>query len=74
LADLCDLAAAYPSATPLFDISFIRVDRDDKPIVIEALLLTVDWPVLPREREGVDISEDLEAQTVESVGGSCTLW
>lgn len=53
---------------PLFDISFMRVDRDENPTVIEALFLTVDWPVMQREGEGVDIAEDVEAQTVESVG------
>ena len=35
---------------------------------MEALFPTVDWPVLPREGEGVEIIEEYEAQTVESVG------
>jgi len=35
---------------------------------MEALFLTVDWPFLPREGEGVEILEDFEAQTVDSVG------
>lgn len=52
----------------LFALSLIRVDRDDSPTVMEALFLTVDWPFLPREGEGVEILEDYEAQTVESVG------
>jgi hypothetical protein len=53
---------------PLFDISLLRVDRDENPTAMEALFLTVDWPFLPREGEGVEILEDYEAQTVESVG------
>jgi hypothetical protein len=53
---------------PTLDITFLRVDRDQKPTVVEALFLTVDWPVMPRESEGVEIIEDLEAQIVESVG------
>ena len=35
---------------------------------MEALFLTVDWPVMPREGEGVEILEDFKAQEVESVG------
>jgi hypothetical protein len=35
---------------------------------MEALFLTVDWPVMPREGEGVEIIADFEAQTVKSVG------
>jgi len=52
---------------PSFDITCLRVDRDENPTVIEALFLTVSWPVMPREGEGVDVTEDL-AQAVESVG------
>jgi hypothetical protein len=33
-----------------------------------ALFRTVDWPFLPREGEGVEILEDFDAQTVDSVG------
>ena len=54
-------------AMPLFDITFLRVDRDKNPTAMEALFLTVEWPVMPREGEGVDVTEDL-AQAVESVG------
>lgn len=53
---------------PLIDLTFLRVDRNDSPTVIEALFLTVDWPVMLRAGEGVEILEDLEAQTVLSVG------
>lgn len=53
---------------PAFDIALRRVDRDVEPTVIEALFLTVDWPVMPREGESVEIAEGLDAQTVESVG------
>jgi len=49
-------------------ISLQRVDRDEDPTVIEALFRTVDWPFVPREGEGVEIFEEFEAQTVESVG------
>jgi len=35
---------------------------------MEALFLTVEWPFLPREGEGVEILEVYEAQTVDSVG------
>ncbi len=53
---------------PFFQLSFIRADRDNDPTVMEALFLTVDRPFLPREGEGVEILEDYEAQTVDSVG------
>ena len=53
---------------PLFDISLLRVDRDESPTAMEALFRTVDWAFIPREGEGVEILEDFEAQTVESVG------
>ena len=52
---------------PSFDITVLRVDRDEDPTVVEALYLTVEWPWMPREGEGLDITKDL-AQTVESVG------
>ena len=52
---------------PLFDITFLRVDRDESPTVMGALFRTVDWPVMPREGESVEIFEEFEAQTVESV-------
>ena len=54
-------------AMPLLDISLLRVDRDENPTAMEALFRTVDWSVIPREGEGVEILEDFEAQTVESV-------
>lgn len=53
---------------PLFDITFLRVDRDEKPTIMEALFRTVDWPVMPREGEGVEVIGGVAAQTVESVG------
>jgi hypothetical protein len=53
---------------PTFDMVLLRVDRDENPTVMEALCRTVDWPVMPRAGEGVETLEDLEAQTVESVG------
>jgi DNA polymerase elongation subunit (family B) len=53
---------------PLFDIAFMRVDRDEDPTVVEGYSRTVDWPVLPREAEGLDISAELDPVTVESVG------
>jgi len=53
---------------PLFTLSLLRIDRNASPTVMEALFLTVDWPFLPREGEGVEILEDYEAQTVDSVG------
>lgn len=53
---------------PAFDISFLRVDRDENPTMVDGFFRTVEWPVIPREGEGVDIADDLEAQTVESVG------
>jgi hypothetical protein len=53
---------------PVFDITLLRIDCDASPTVIEALFKTVDWPFLPREGEGVEIFEDFEAQTVDSVG------
>ena len=52
---------------PAFDISFMRVDRDEDPTIVEGLFRTVDWPVLPREGEGIDIGNDCPV-TIESVG------
>jgi hypothetical protein len=53
---------------PLFDITFLRVDRDKNPTAMDVLSRAVDWPLVPREGEGVEIAEGLDAQTVESVG------
>lgn len=47
---------------PLFDISFLRVDRDESPTVMEALFLSVDGPLPHREGEGV------EPPVVDNVG------
>jgi len=33
---------------PAFDISLLRVDRDENPTAMEALFRTVDWPFIPR--------------------------
>ena len=52
---------------PVFSISFMRVDRDEDPMTVEGFIREVDWPVLPREGEGIDIGTDTPA-TVESVG------
>ena len=52
---------------PTFDISFMRVDRDEDPTVVESFARTVEWPFLPREGEGLDIGNDCPV-TVESVG------
>jgi hypothetical protein len=53
---------------PAFLITLLRVDRDHNPTAMEVLSRTVDWPVVPRESEGVEVTEGLDAQTVESVG------
>ena len=58
----------YAILMPLFGLTFLRVDRSESPTVIEAFFRTVDWPVMPREGEGVEILEDFEGQTLESVG------
>lgn len=52
---------------PTFDISFMRVDRDEDSTILEALFRTVDWPALPREGEGLDLGNDCPV-TIESVG------
>ena len=54
---------------PTFDISFMRVDRDQDPTIVEGFFRKVDWPVLPREGEGLDLGNDSPV-TVESVGYS----
>jgi len=51
-----------------FLITIFRVDRDDSPTAMEVLSRAVDWPLVPREGEGVEVAEGLDAQTVESVG------
>jgi hypothetical protein len=53
---------------PTFDITFMRVDRDEDPTIVEGFFRTVDWPVLPREGEGLDIGAGLDPVIVESVG------
>jgi len=50
-----------------FDITFMRIDRDQNPTVLEAFARTVEWPFLPREGEGLDLGNDCPV-TVESVG------
>jgi hypothetical protein len=52
---------------PTFQISFMRVDRDEDPTVVESFHRTVDWSLLPREGEGIDLGNDCPV-TVESVG------
>ena len=52
-----------------FNISFMRVDRDQDPTTVESFFRTVEWPFLPREGEGLDIGNDCPI-TVESVGYS----
>ena len=52
---------------PAFSISFMRVDRDQDPTVVERFLRTVDWPALPREGEGLDLGND-SSVPVESIG------
>lgn len=61
-------ALRYAAAMPPLVLTLLRVDRDESPTVIEALFHVVHWPFLPRVGEGVEILEDFEAQTVESVG------
>jgi len=54
-------------AMPAFDIAFMRVDREQDPTIVEGFFRTVDWPVLPREGEGLDLGNDCPV-TVESIG------
>ena len=51
-----------------FNISFMRVDRDQDPTTVESFFRTVEWPFLPREGEGLDIGAELDPVTIESVG------
>jgi hypothetical protein len=53
---------------PTFDITFMRVDRDEDPTVVEGFFRTVEWAALPREGDGLTISEELGALPVENVG------
>jgi hypothetical protein len=39
---------------PLFDLTFMRVDRAKRPNHVEGFYRRVDWPFLPRERESVE--------------------
>ena len=52
---------------PAFDMTFMRMDRDQDPTIVEGFFRTVEWPVLPREGEGIDLGNDCPV-TVESVG------
>lgn len=58
----------YALAMPTFDFALLRVDRDEDPTVVEGFFRTVEWPAIPREDESVEIADNLEPQTVESVG------
>lgn len=60
--------AVYAVAMTAFDMSFMHVDRDKDPTIVEGFFRTVEWPVLPREGEGLDIGAELVPVTVESVG------
>ena len=40
---------------PVFDLTFMRVDRAESPTVVEGFSRRVNWPFLPRERESVEI-------------------
>ena len=40
-----------------FNISFMRVDRDEDPTIAESFTRAVDWPLLPREGKGLDLGE-----------------
>ena len=42
-----------------FAFSFMRVDRDEHPTVVEMYFREVDWPCVPREGEAVDLGIDL---------------
>jgi hypothetical protein len=53
---------------PPLDITFLRLDRDDDPTVVEAFFRSVDWLVMPREGEGLEIHPEQDPVTVESVG------
>jgi len=52
---------------PTFQISVMRVDRNEDPTIVESSFRTVDWPALPREGEGPDLGNDCP-ETIESVG------
>jgi len=52
---------------PTFDISLMRVDRDQDPTIVEGFFRTVEWPALPCEGEGLDLGNDCPV-TIESVG------
>ena len=50
-----------------FHMSFMRVDRDEQPAVVESFHRTVDWSLLPRVEEAVDLGNNYPVP-VESVG------
>ena len=52
---------------PTFQISFMRVDRDEDPTIVESFFRTVEWPALPRVGEGIELGNDCPV-TTESVG------
>ena len=63
-----DVFPVYALAMPAFAFALMRVDRDEDPTVADGYFRAVDWPAIPREGEGVEIADGLDAQTVESVG------
>ena len=50
-----------------FHLSFMRIDRDEQPTVVESFHRTVDWSLLPRVEEAVDLGNNYPVP-VESVG------
>ena len=48
---------------PAFLISFMSMAPDCQGM--DAMHLTVDWPFLPREGDGLDIAKDMDSPTVE---------
>jgi hypothetical protein len=53
-----------------FGITLMRVARDEDPTIVEGFFRTVDWPVFPREGEGLDVGAGLDPVIIESVGYS----
>lgn len=54
-------------AMSTLDIAIMRVDRANDPTVIGSSFRTVEWPIVLREGESIDLGHDYPV-TVESVG------
>jgi hypothetical protein len=53
----------------IFDISFMRVDGDNDPTVIEGFFRTAGWAALTRDGVGLDMGAKFDPTSLRVSGG-----